>query len=74
LLRSHFKFDAFREPPVHRFGPNMALEGKSIMPRSAHRSAPSLGDHKLLIAMAVLAVMYCVGAPLAANLIGQLGY
>jgi hypothetical protein len=34
---------------------------------------PSIGDHKALIAMALLAVVYCLGAPLAANLLAHFG-
>jgi len=43
------------------------------MPRIAHRSAPSLAEHKLLIAMVILALAYCLGAPYAVNLIAHFG-
>ena len=43
------------------------------MYRVVHRSTPSIGEHKVLIAMAVLAVVYCLGAPMAANLLAHFG-
>lgn len=41
------------------------------MSRVGDRSALSVGKHKLLVAMAVLAVVYCLAAPYAANLIAH---
>ncbi|HEY1961599.1 MAG TPA: hypothetical protein VGG69_04200 [Rhizomicrobium sp.] len=37
-----------------------------------HQSRP-LREHRLLIAMATLAVVYCLGAPFAADMIAHLG-
>jgi hypothetical protein len=51
----------------------MALGRESTVPRTVHRSAPSLGEHKLLIAMAVAALAYCLGAPVLANLVAHFG-
>jgi hypothetical protein len=39
-----------------------------------HQSARPLKEHRLLIAMATLAVVYCLGAPLAADMIAHLGF
>ena len=44
------------------------------MPRVGDRSALSAGKHKVLVAMAVLAVVYCLAAPYAANLIAHFGH
>jgi hypothetical protein len=41
--------------------------------RVDRRAEHPIQGHKMLIAMAVLAVAYCLGAPLAANLIAHFG-
>lgn len=42
--------------------------------QDVHRdSGSTLREHKLLLTMAVLAVMYCFGAPALANLLTHLG-
>jgi Tfp pilus assembly protein FimT len=38
-----------------------------------HESGSTFREHKLLLTMAVLAVMYCFGAPAVANLLTHLG-
>ncbi|HEY1637511.1 MAG TPA: hypothetical protein VGF62_03225 [Rhizomicrobium sp.] len=44
------------------------------MPRVGDRSALAVGKHKLLVAMAVLAVAYCLAAPYAANVIAHFNH
>jgi hypothetical protein len=39
-----------------------------------HQSGRPLKEHRVLIAMATLAVVYCLGAPFAADLIAHLGF
>jgi hypothetical protein len=39
-----------------------------------HQSARPLKEHRLLIVMATLAVVYCLGAPFAADMIAHLGF
>jgi hypothetical protein len=51
----------------------MDASGGSTVHRVGRRSTPSLGQHKLLIAMVILALAYCVGAPYAATLIAHFG-
>jgi hypothetical protein len=43
--------------------------------QSVHQqTARPLKEHKVLIAMATLAVVYCLGAPFAADFIAHLGF
>lgn len=44
------------------------------MPQKASRSARLPRERKLLVAVAVLAVTYCLGAPVAVSIFGLLGY
>jgi hypothetical protein len=39
-----------------------------------HRAAHPMREHKMLIAMAVLAGVYCLGAPMAGNLLAHFGF
>ena len=54
-------------------GPKMDASGGSAVHRVGRRSTPSLGQHKLLIAMVILALAYCLGVPYAAVLLAHFG-
>jgi hypothetical protein len=47
---------------------------RSIVQIVHHQPGRPMQGHKLLIAMATLAVVYCLGAPLAADMIAHLGF
>ena len=51
----------------------MGVSGGNTVHRVGRRSTPSLGQHKLLIAMVILALAYCLGAPYAATLLAHFG-